>query len=168
MKHRWIWAVVVAIGTCVVGVLSVPSAGAEPLATVDGEPVQVRAERLEIDLKSGVAVLSGDVRLQRGALEVTCGRLEARYDKAPAVRWAKATGGVRATMRELSARASEAELALDRKELTLRGNVRVSRGGAWMRAAEAVVDLKTNRVTLQHVRGAIPVPSALPRPSSSR
>lgn len=151
-----------------VGIRTIPTAGAEPLATVDGEPVHVQAERLDIDLKAGRAVLSGDVRLQRGALEVVCGRLEARYDEAPAVRWARATGGVRATMRELSARASEAELALDRKELTLRGDVRVSRGGAWMRASEAVVDLKTNRVTLQQVRGAIPVPSALPRPGASR
>lgn len=148
----------------VAGALSfgVPSVRADPLATVDGEPVHVEGSRLEVDLPTGRAVLSGDVHIRRGELSVFCDRVEALYDKVPAVRWAKASGGVRARLRDFEAASKEAELALDRRELVLRGDVQLRRGGAWMRAKEATVDLKTHRVTLQKVRGSIPIPSAVP------
>jgi len=168
VKHRWTWLIGSGIGLAAAALVVVPYVHADPLATVDGDPVHVQADRLEIDLKSGRAVLSGNVRIRRGELNVSCARVEAAYDKAPAVRWAKATGGVRAKLREFEAEAAEAELALDRRQLALRGDVRLSRGGAWMRASEASVDLKTNKVTLQQVRGTIPVPAALPRPDASK
>lgn len=157
------WLLLMAICLlAVAGVMAVADVEAEPLATVEGEPIDVEARRVEIDLKSGHALLVGDVRIRRGDLEVTCARVEARYDQAPAIRWAKATGGVHARLRAFEARASEAELALDRNELVLRGDVRVSRDGAWMRADEATVDLATNRVVLERVRGRLPVPRAVP------
>ena len=155
-----------AVAAAVAAVVAVPTVRAEPLATVEGEPVHVQADRLDIDLKTGRALLTGAVQLRRGDLHVTCERVEAAYDKAPSIRWAKATGGVRARLRGIEARAQEAELALDRKQLELRGEVRLSRGGAWMHAKAAKVDLKTKQVTLEQVKGAIPVPSALPKPSA--
>jgi len=148
--------------------VAVPSVRAEPVATVDGDPVSVEADRMDIDLKAGRTVLHGQVRIRRGDLSVQCDRVEAEYDDAPAIRWAKATGNVRASYRGLEAKAAEAELVLDRRVLTLRHGVRLRRGGAWMQAKEAAVDLKTNRVTLQKVRGRIPIPSALPRPGASK
>ena len=148
-------------------VMTVPAVGAAPFAVVDGMPVDVNAERLEVDLRKGTAILTGDVRIRRGELEIKCERVEARYDEAPHVTWAKATGGVTAQMGALRARAGEAELELRRKTITLRGEVLIERGGASMSAKEAQIDLDTQRVILREVKGRIPIPSALPASSKS-
>ena len=161
VKHR-VWWIGVAVGLVAAAWVAIPTVRAEPLAVVDGEPVSVEADLLEVDLHSGRATLVGNVRMRRGELDVTCGRLEALYDKVPAIRWAKASAGVRARLRDFDARSEQAELEMDRRALHLRGDVRLRRGGAWMQAREVSVDLKTNRMTLQQVRGSIPVASAMP------
>jgi lipopolysaccharide transport protein LptA len=133
---------------------------AEPLAVVDGEPVGVSADQLVVDLNKGTAVMTGNVRVQRGELLVRCDRVEARYDEAPHVTWAHASGNVVASWKGVQARAKEAELHLKRRVLELRGGVKMTRGGAWIEASGAAVDFGTGKVTLEKVSGSIPVPSA--------
>ncbi len=135
-------------------------AGAQPIAVVEGQPIQVSAERLAVDVRKGTAVLSGKVRLRRGELLIQCERVDARYDEAPNVTWAHATGEVVAEMRDLKARAQEAELFASKRTLVLRGGVRLWRASAWIEAREAQVDLATGRLTLEQVTGSIPVGSA--------
>lgn len=140
----------------------IPRVQADPVAVVDGEAVQVSADRLTIDVHKGTAVLEGNVRLQRGELVVRCARVDARYDGAPHVTWARATGDVRAQWKGMEAKAKEAELWVGRKVMELKGGVKLARGGAWMDAREAQVDFGTGRVSLDQVSGSIPVPSAGP------
>ena len=161
-QRTWWVGVGVGIGLLATAWVTIPTVRAEPLATVDGEPVHVEADRLEVDLQSGRATLVGNVRMRRGKLQVACGKLEAKYDHAPSIRWAKATEGVRAQLDEFDARSAEAELHMDRSLLRLRGDVSIRRGGAWMQARDVSVDLKTHRMTLEQVRGSIPVASGLP------
>ncbi len=170
VSRKIIWTAAIVMGLSAGGLLLVPTVGAEPLATIDGKPVELEGDQLEVNLQTGRAILTGNVRIERRDLRVTCERVEARYDKAPAVRWAKATGGVRAKVGSFEARAQEAELQMDRGYLALRGDVTLRRGVAWMRAREAWVDLASKKVTLQQVRGRLTVSStfAKPRPSASR
>jgi lipopolysaccharide export system protein LptA len=139
------------------------SARAEPIAVVDGQPIMVTAEHLAVDVHAGTALLSGKVQLQRGQLTIRCDRVEARYDDAPNVTWARATGDVTAELGELHARAHEAELLVRSRTLVLRSGVKIRRGGAWMEAREAQIDFGTGRITLEQVTGSIPVGSATGR-----
>lgn len=154
------WLVWVPAALLVVGLVCVPRVHAEPIASFDGREISVRAEQLDIDLQRGTATLSGNVVLERGDLVVSCPRVEAKYDTAPNITWAMATGGVRAQMRGIVAQAEQAELVLGQRKLELRGGVRVSRAGAWMSAREASIDLETRRVRLEQVQGTIPVTPA--------
>jgi lipopolysaccharide transport protein LptA len=141
---------------------AVPSVRAEPVAVLDGLPIEVQAERLEIDLRGGAAVLTGDVHMRRGDMHVRCDRVEAKYDQVPSVTWARATGAVQARVGDLLAKAREAQLNWLERSIALRGDVRFSRSGAWLTAREARIDLRSRKVSLEQVRGAFPIPSALP------
>jgi lipopolysaccharide transport protein LptA len=136
------------------------SARAEPIAVVDGQPITVTAEHLAVDLHTGTAVLSGKVQLKRGQLAIQCDRVDARYDDAPNVTWARGSGEVTAELGDLRARASEAELLVRSRTLVLRGGVKLRRGGAWMEAREAQIDFGSGKITLEQVSGSIPVGSA--------
>lgn len=135
---------------------------AEPIAMVDGQPVGVTADHLVIDLNKASALMKGNVRVQRGDLVLRCDQVDARYDEAPNVTWAKATGNVVAEWKGVHARAPEAELHWRRRVLQLRGGVKIARGGAWVQATEATIDFGSGKVTLEKVSGSIPVPSSLP------
>jgi len=163
-----VWWIGGAVGLISTGWLMVPSVHAESIAEVDGQPVTVEADRVEVDLKSGKAMLAGAVRVRRGELEVTCKALEASYDKAPSIRWAKATGDVRARMRDWEMRSEQAEYEMGRRMVQARGDVQVRRAGAWVRASEVSFDWATERMTMHKVRGSIPLATVMPLlPSSS-
>ena len=153
-----------ALGTVVA--VAIAGAGAwvkaEPLAIVDGQPVGVSADQLVVDLNKGTAVMTGNVRVERGELVVRCDRLDARYDAAPHVTWAHASGHVVASWKGMQAKATEAELHMKRRVLELRGGVKLTRAGAWLEAASAQVDFGTGKVTLDKVSGSIPLPSSMP------
>jgi lipopolysaccharide export system protein LptA len=137
-------------------------ARADPLAAVGGESVQLQADRLDVDVHAGTAVLTGHVSLVKGTLKVECPRIDVKYDEAPRVTWAKGSGGVTADIRGVHAEAPEVELDLARHVLELRGGVRLSRGQGWLNADKATIEIDSAKVTLKDVKGSIPV--ALPKP----
>jgi lipopolysaccharide transport protein LptA len=132
-------------------------AQADPLAVVAGEALDVTADRLNVDVSQGTAVLEGKVEVQMGELAVRCPRVEIRYNEAPKVRWARGTGGVQANVRGIEARASVVEVDVARRKVKLAGGVHLSRGRGWVRAELAVIDLATRKVSLREVKGSIPV-----------
>ena len=121
------------------------------------EALDMSADRLEVDVEAKTAVLSGNVKLARGAMTVSCPRVEVRYDDGPQVTWAKASGGVVAEVRGVRAEAPEAELDIARQTMELRGGVRIAKSGAWLRAERAMVHMATGKVTMTDVKGSIPV-----------
>jgi len=154
-----------AVGTAVVAALTTlatpPSpASADPL--LGGDALELAADKLEVDVPAGTAVLTGHVTLVRGALRVDCPRIDVRYDEAPRVIWAKGSGGVTADIRGVHAEAPEVELDLARHILELRGGVRLTRGQGWLNADKATIEIATAKVTLKDVKGSLPV--ALPKP----
>lgn len=132
-------------------------AQADPLAVVAGQPLDVQANKLDVNMAAGTASLEGDVRITLGELKVACERVEIRYNEAPQVKWARATGGVTAKLQGIEAKAQTLEVDVGARRLTLVGNVRLARGKGWVEAERANINLVTQKVTLEGVRGQIPV-----------
>jgi lipopolysaccharide export system protein LptA len=118
----------------------------------------VQADKLEVDVLAGEAVLTGNVTLTKGDLKVACPRIDLRFDTMPHVVWARGSGGVTADVRGVHAEGPEAELDLAKQILELRGGVRLSRGQGWLQADQARIEVTTGKVTATQVKGSIPVP----------
>jgi len=131
-------------------------ARAETLLGTDPN-VSVQADRLEIDILSGEATLTGKVTLSKGDLVVSCPRIDLRFDQTPHVTWAKGSGGVTADVRGVHAEAPSVELDLTKQVLDLRGGVKLTRGQGWLAADSARIDIPTAKVSLSQVKGSIPV-----------
>jgi lipopolysaccharide transport protein LptA len=134
-----------------------PSASRSPSTSAGADPLDVSADRLELDVEAKTAVLTGNVRLTKGPVTVSCPRVDARYDDGPQIVWAKGTGGVVADIRGVRAEAPEVELDLGKQLVELRGGVRLSRGGGWIKAEKATIDMATAKVTMTEVKGSLPV-----------
>jgi len=130
---------------------------ADPLVVVDGQSLDVRADHLDVDIAKGTAVLKGNVRAVLGELEVECGQIDVRYDEAPVVRYARGSKDVTVRLKGIEAKAAGIEVDVARRSVRLQGGVRVSRGRGWVTAEAAQIDLATRHVTLDMVKGSIPV-----------
>jgi lipopolysaccharide export system protein LptA len=143
--------------------LSVPaaelsrSAHADPLAVIEGEALDVSADRLDLDVERGTALLQGNVSANFGDLDVHCPSVEIRYDRSPRVSFARGTGGVSAHLKGIDATAASVEFDAGTRSVSLQGNVRLTRGRGWLTADRATIDVATGRLSLQEVHGSIPV-----------
>ena len=151
-----------ALATFAALALAAPSATTSPSAAAlgSGEPVDVQADRLDVDLAKKSAALSGHVVLKRGDLVLRCARLDARFDDAPKVVWARGQGGVAVDLKGTHAEADEAEVDLAGKTLELRGKVSVARAGSRLSAERATVDLGEGRFSLYAAHGTLAAPSS--------
>jgi lipopolysaccharide export system protein LptA len=73
------------------------------------------------------------------------------------VRWAKGSGGVTAKLKGIEATASQFEVDVAHRTIKLSGSVKLSRGRGWVTADSAAIDINTRKVTLEDVKGSIPV-----------
>lgn len=131
---------------------------ADPLLDVGKGDVGVQADKLEVDVAAGTAVLTGQVVLSKGDMTVKCPRFDLKFDATPHVRWAKGSGGVVADVRGVHGEAPEVELDMVKQILEMRGGVKLSRGQGWIQAERATIELATARVTATQVKGSVPVP----------
>ncbi len=133
---------------------SAPVARAEIL---QGGSIALEADRLDIDIMTGEATLTGKVTLSRGDLTVNCPRVDLRFDHAPHIAWVRGSGGVTADVRGVHAEAPSVELDLSKQVLDLRGGVKLTRGQGWLTADSARIEIATAKVSLLQVKGSIPV-----------
>lgn len=133
-------------------------ADADPLLDVGKGDVGVQADKLEVDVAAGTAILTGKVVLSKGELTVRCPKFDLKFDSATHVVWAKGSGGVVADVRGVHGEAPEVELDLVKQHLEMRGGVKLSRGQGWIQAERATIELATAKVTATQVKGSIPVP----------
>jgi len=154
MKRLAFGALVVLLGTS----LLPRDADADPLLDVGKGDVSVQADKLEVDVATGSAVLTGQVVLSKGDMAVRCPRVDLKFDTSPHLNWAKGSGGVVADVRGVHGEAPEVELDLKKQVLELRGGVKLSRGQGWIQADKATIELATGKVTATQVKGSIPVP----------
>jgi lipopolysaccharide export system protein LptA len=133
-------------------------ADADPLLDVGKGDVSVQADKLEVDVATGSAVLTGQVVLSKGDMAVKCPRVDLKFDASPHLNWAKGSGGVVADVRGVHGEAPEVELDMKKQVLELRGGVKLSRGQGWIQADRATIELANGKVTATQVKGSIPVP----------
>lgn len=111
------------------------------------EPVNLRADRIEIDQKTGISRYLGHVRLTQGTLRLTADRAEARQ-RGEALESVIAHGKP-ATFRErpegqtefIDGQAARAEYYALERRVALYGGVDIQRGRDHLRAGEAHYDM---------------------------
>jgi lipopolysaccharide export system protein LptA len=150
------WAPVLAVAAA--STFTQPNATAAEPFGVGGEAVNVQAEKLDLDIMAGEAVLTGKVVLSKGDLTVSCPRVDLRFDHSPHVTWVRGSGGVSADVRGVHAEAPTVELDMSKQVLDLRGGVKLTRGQGWLTADTARIEVATGKVQLTQVKGSIPVP----------
>lgn len=151
------WRKTVSGSLALVFLLLAATSSSAPLVQIGAEVLDVSAKQLEVDLAKGVAVLDGEVHVKLGELDVSCDRVDIRYDDAPMVRWARGSGNVRASMRGVTATAQSLEVEIPERLVRLVGNVKISRGKGWVQAEHASIELPSGRITLDEIRGSIPI-----------
>lgn len=150
-------ALLVALALALIGTASRElSADAQPTPTAS-EALDVSADRLDLDVQAKTAVLTGSVRLAKGNVSVRCPRVDARYDDAAKITWAKGSGGVIAELGGARAEAPEVEIDMQQKTLELRGGVRITRGAGFLTADRATMNMATSKITMSDVKGSVPV-----------
>jgi lipopolysaccharide export system protein LptA len=119
--------------------------------------LDVSADQLDVDVQAKTAVLSGNVKLSKAGMAVSCPRVDARYDDAPRIVWAKGSGGVVAVIKGVRAEAPEVEIDIPAQTLSLKGGVRIAHGAGFIKAERATIHMATGKVSMTDVKGSIPV-----------
>lgn len=125
-------------------------------------PVDVDADRIEVQDRADRAIFSGNVRARQSDMTITAARITVAYSKPPPaapgaaragggdpqIDRMDATGGVVVTNPSERATGDYAIYDLNRKLVTMLGNVVLVRGGNTVRGGRAVLDLTTNHATV--------------------
>lgn len=113
-------------------------------------PVDVEADRIEVQDRQDRAVFSGAVRVRQAALTLTAQRLTVAYSGSagagnPQIDRLDAAGGVTVTSPSENARGELAIYDLNRRIITVLGNVVLNQGPNTVRGGRLVIDLTSGR-----------------------
>lgn len=115
-------------------------------------PIDFAAEQLELQDRANRAVLSGGVNIRQGNLTLTAQRVTVAYTGqviggSPQVSRLDASGGVTVIRPEQRASAQYGVYDLNRRVITMLGNVSLIQGGNTLRGGRLSIDLDTGRAT---------------------
>lgn len=113
-------------------------------------PVDVDADRIEVQERADRAVFAGNVRARQGSLTLQTARLTLAYTAGDGIqiRRLDASGGVTVTSPSETARGNFAVYDLDAKLITLVGDVRLAREGSTINGSRLLIDLNTGRAVM--------------------
>ncbi len=113
-------------------------------------PVDVAADRIELQDRSDRAILSGNVEVRQGDMTLAAQRLTVAYSRAGGTEIERldASGGVRVTSPTETVRSQFAVYDLERRLVTMIGGVVMTRNGNELRGARLTIDLQTGRATM--------------------
>lgn len=113
-------------------------------------PVDVTADRIEVQDRADRAVFAGNVKARQGSLTLDTARLTLAYTSGPGIqiRRLDASGGVVVTSPSEVARGNFAVYDLDRKLITLVGDVRLARNGSTINGSRLLIDLNSGRAVI--------------------
>ena len=113
-------------------------------------PVDWTAERMEVDDKANRALLTGNVVATQGDLTLTAARVTAAYTRSPGVKVQRldASGGVTVRSPSETARGAYGIYDLERKIITLVGNVTLARCDGTINGGRLIYDLSSGRVVM--------------------
>lgn len=141
----------------VAAAIAVPAMG-QAISALKGhdskQPVDVEADRIEVQDRQDRAVFSGNVKARQGDLAIDAARLRVAYRNAPGqgqgleILRIDADGGVIVRSPSENARGDYGIYDLDKHIITLIGSVTLNRGDTSVKGQRLVMDLNTGRSTL--------------------
>lgn len=113
-------------------------------------PVDISAERTEVQFRNDRGVFSGNVRVTQGRLQIDTARIRVAYTdtNGTSIQRIDASGGVVVRSPTETARSSIAIYDLNRRLITMLGNVTLTRGASTLNGGRLVIDLNTGRATV--------------------
>jgi lipopolysaccharide export system protein LptA len=118
-------------------------------------PVDVAADRIEVQDRADRAIFSGNVEVRQGSLQLSTARLTVAYASAGGIEINRleASGGVLLRSPSETARSQFAIYDLDRRLVTMIGGVTLTRGPSHVQGGRLVLDLESGRAVMD---GGIP------------
>ncbi len=111
-------------------------------------PVDVDADRIEVQDRADRAVFSGNVKVRQGGLALDAARLTVAYSSAgggPTIQRLDASGGVTVRSNSETATGNFAIYDLNRRLITMIGGVTLNQGANVVRGGRLVIDLNSGR-----------------------
>ena len=126
----------------------------EPVSALKGHnsdaPIDLTADRLEVQDRADRAIFAGNVRVRQDELTLDTSRLTVAYSSSGGVQIKRldASGGVTVRSPSETAPGSFGIYDLDRKLITLVGNVVLQRQGSQLSGQRLVIDLDSGRAVI--------------------
>lgn len=126
----------------------------EPVSALKGHnanaPVDVTADRIEVQDRADRALFIGNVQVRQASLTLDTARLTVAYSSAGGIQIQRldASGGVVVRSPSETARGNFGVYDLDRRLITLIGDVVLSRGGSRINGSRLVIDLNSGRAVV--------------------
>lgn len=126
----------------------------EPVSALRGHnsnaPIDLTADRLEVQDRADRAIFAGNVKVRQDELSLDTSRLTVAYSSSGGVQIKRldASGGVTVRSPSETARGSFGIYDLDRKLITLVGNVVLQREGSQISGQRLVIDLDSGRAVI--------------------
>ena len=126
----------------------------QPVSALKGHdpdaPIDVAADRIEVQDRSDRAVFAGNVRVRQASLTLDTQRLTVAYTSGGGIqiRRLDASGGVTVKSPSETARGNFGIYDLDRKLITLIGAVQLDRGGSQINGQRLTIDLSSGRAVV--------------------
>lgn len=137
-------------------ILAVPALGQALKGHNAKSPVDVEADRIEVQDRADRAVFSGNVVVRQAGLTMTAGRLTVAYARAGGgvdIDRLDASGGVFIRSDSETARGNFAVYDMNRRLITVVGGVELNQGGNRINGGRLVIDLDSGRAVVDG-RGA--------------
>jgi lipopolysaccharide export system protein LptA len=126
----------------------------EPVSALKGHnsdaPIDLTADRLEVQDRADRAIFAGNVHVKQDQLTLDTSRLTVAYSSSGGVQIKRldASGGVTVRSPSETARGAFGIYDLDRKLITLVGNVVLQRQGSQLSGQRLVIDLDSGRAVI--------------------
>ena len=151
MNRRAAFALIAAAAAIAAAQAALGQGGASALKGHDTDaPVDVAADRIEVQDRADRAIFSGNVEVRQGELQLSTARLTVAYANAGGIeiKRLEATGGVLLRSPSETARSQYAIYDLDQRLVTMIGGVTLVRGDSRVQGGRLVLDLDSGRAVL--------------------
>jgi len=126
----------------------------DPVSALRGHdsnaPIDVDADRIEVQDRADRAIFAGNVKVRQASLSLDTERLTVAYSSGGGVqiRRLDAAGGVVVRSPSETARGNFGIYDLDKKLITLVGDVQLRRAGSQVMGSRLVIDLQSGRAVI--------------------
>jgi lipopolysaccharide transport protein LptA len=114
--------------------------------------VDIQAEQIEMNQKTGVVLFKGNVQVRRGSIRLVCQTLRAEYADGQLIRL-HAQNGVRAESDTFVVTAQTAHFDPAEKRIELTGRPRLQRGESHLSGEKVTVWVDTEKVVVHKAKG---------------